>query len=288
MDPGAVPDCLEGMTEIEEMLIARVCPIMTVYHKHGGQRGYSGHVLNLPQKIQHFLNKLPTTIRNLPVLIISREGVDNTKINLHARQKKVLHALQWLQANNKYYADIEIDYEIISTLPVYGVPNDLLHVQDNSDDDVAFANEGLQMEDLPFNDDSLHPSTSFLPQTEHTLSEEDAIRSTISGNDPLEWPPIEQNATNEFRTNGLASMAFPTLFPYGKGDPTCMSQHHKVSLADTFKHLLRFTDFSPDGHYRWRFASHSRFPYRALNMKHRHQLLSQSKVFIKYNPSDAM
>ena len=52
MDPGAVARCLEGLTQIEEMLIARACPKMTVHRKHGGQRGYSGHVLNLPQNIQ--------------------------------------------------------------------------------------------------------------------------------------------------------------------------------------------------------------------------------------------
>ena len=52
MDPGIVPSQLEGLTQIEEMLIARVCPIMSVYRKHGGQRGYRGHVLNLPQDIQ--------------------------------------------------------------------------------------------------------------------------------------------------------------------------------------------------------------------------------------------
>jgi len=44
MDPGSVPSCLEGMTQIEEMLIAWACPIMRVYRKHGGQRGYQGHV----------------------------------------------------------------------------------------------------------------------------------------------------------------------------------------------------------------------------------------------------
>ena len=37
MEPGRVPTCLEEMTQVEEMLIARACPIMTVYHKHGGQ-----------------------------------------------------------------------------------------------------------------------------------------------------------------------------------------------------------------------------------------------------------
>ena len=31
MDPGEVPDELQGLTEIEEMLIAQVFTVMTVY-----------------------------------------------------------------------------------------------------------------------------------------------------------------------------------------------------------------------------------------------------------------
>ena len=38
MDLGCLPTALQGLTEIEEMLIARACPIMCVYRKHGGQR----------------------------------------------------------------------------------------------------------------------------------------------------------------------------------------------------------------------------------------------------------
>ena len=69
MDPGSLPPCLEHLTQVEEMLIARACPIMTVYHKHGGQRGYSGHVLNLPQNTQQFLNQLPAKVNTLPILV---------------------------------------------------------------------------------------------------------------------------------------------------------------------------------------------------------------------------
>ena len=47
MDPDTSTLELQGLTDIEEMLIARGCPIMCVYRKHGGQRGYRGHVLNL-------------------------------------------------------------------------------------------------------------------------------------------------------------------------------------------------------------------------------------------------
>ena len=67
MDPGALPLQLQGLTDIEEMLIARDCPVMCVYRKHGGQRGYRGHVLNLPQDTQGFLNRLPRNIAQLHI-----------------------------------------------------------------------------------------------------------------------------------------------------------------------------------------------------------------------------
>ena len=61
------------------MLIARACPVMCVYRKHGAQLGYRGHVLNLPQDFQGFLNRLPRNIAQLPYLIIRRHGTDNTQ-----------------------------------------------------------------------------------------------------------------------------------------------------------------------------------------------------------------
>lgn len=66
MNPGTVPDCLQYMTLIEELLIARACPIMTIYR---GQLGYSGH---MSQNIQP---KLPV---NVSQLTITRQGAANT------------------------------------------------------------------------------------------------------------------------------------------------------------------------------------------------------------------
>jgi hypothetical protein len=40
MIPSSVPDVLQGLTQIEEMLVARALPMMRVYVKPGGQRGY--------------------------------------------------------------------------------------------------------------------------------------------------------------------------------------------------------------------------------------------------------
>ena len=147
-------------------------------------------------------------------------------------------------------------------------------------------NEGPPSENMADNTPT-HPSSSFIPYTQQVQTEEQAIRSTIAGNDPLNWPPIETTPINEFYTEGLATMVFPTLFPYGKGDPTCKGRHHAVTLAEAFKHLERYCDILPNGHFYWRFASHPRFPYWALNMKQRHELLSQSKIYIQQHPCDA-
>ena len=51
MIPSPIPKELQALTQIEEMLIARALPPMRVYVKPGGQRGYSGHIINLPQDI---------------------------------------------------------------------------------------------------------------------------------------------------------------------------------------------------------------------------------------------
>ena len=65
---------LQGLSEVEELLIARAFPILSIYRKHGGQRGYRGHILNLPQDIQGFLNSLPANVSDLPILVIRKQG----------------------------------------------------------------------------------------------------------------------------------------------------------------------------------------------------------------------
>ena len=130
MIPCEVPPSLQGLSQVEEMLIARACPIMTVYRKHGGQRGYKGHVLNLPQDIQDFLNRLPPKVSDL---LLRRSGENNTHSDLRVRRHTVLTALQWLHQNNPFYSDIVIDLVSIRQLPDDGIPSELLTVDDVDD-----------------------------------------------------------------------------------------------------------------------------------------------------------
>ena len=85
MDPGVVPPCLRQLSQVEEMLIARACLVMSVYRKHGGQHGYKGHVLNMPQDVQGFLDRLPCEVSQLPVLVVRRHGTENTHADLQIR-----------------------------------------------------------------------------------------------------------------------------------------------------------------------------------------------------------
>ena len=56
MDPGPVPPQLQGLTQVEEMLISAVMPMMSLYRLPlGRQYGYSGHVVNLPHSGCHYI-----------------------------------------------------------------------------------------------------------------------------------------------------------------------------------------------------------------------------------------
>ena len=80
----------------------------------------------------------------------------------------------------------------------------------------------------------------------------------------------------------LPLLAFPTLFPDGKGDPTNQALLRDVPLPERFKHLIKCAE-KIDGKWMYRFASHPRFSYMIQRMR----TLQQSGIFLKQNPSEA-
>lgn len=87
-------------------------------------------------------------------------------------------------------------------------------------------------------------------------------------------------------------MAFPTLFPDGKGDPTNSavltdtSDNTAQSFEAKLKNLIKFSE-KIHGKWVYRFASHPRFAYWAYNILYRQRILGQGNVFLKQNPSEA-
>ena len=263
---------------------------MRVYIKPGGQRGYSGHCINLPQNVQELATSLPRYPKDLSVIIVKVKGRDNTFKDCVVRRQKVHNALLWLIQNNPLYTHVQINEQVLDCLPNNDVPLDLLTVE--SQNDIPYDNVGPDLgpptdnpsEDTVFNESN--DMSSFLPVGEQQQQQElNAIRNQISANEPMTWPTVDSQPLNEYKTQCLATMAFPTLFPDGKGDPTNHALLRDVSLPERIKHLIKFSEKI----HKWvyRFASHPRFAYWAFNMITRKRTLQQSGIFLKQNPGEA-
>ena len=135
MLPSCVPHELQNLTQVEEMLTARALPIMRVYIKPGGQRGYSEHCINLPQNVTELATTLPRYPKDLAVIIVKVKGRENTFKDVTVRKQKVHNALVWLINNNPHYSELLINEGALNLLPENGVPPDLMTVE--TDDDIV-------------------------------------------------------------------------------------------------------------------------------------------------------
>ena len=122
MIPSHVPHELQSLIQIEEMLIARALPIMRIYVKPGGQRGYSGHCMNLPQRVSELAQLLPRCPSTVPVIVVTMKGKGNIMKDVTVRKQKVEQALQWLINHNPHYNNVSIDSRVLNALPSSGVP----------------------------------------------------------------------------------------------------------------------------------------------------------------------
>ena len=86
MDPGDQPHVLNVLTQVEEMLIARVNPILQVTHARGGQYKYSGHTISFPQDISTIAKHLPRRVEDLDILIVRRRGAQSKHYECYVKR----------------------------------------------------------------------------------------------------------------------------------------------------------------------------------------------------------
>ena len=70
MDPGDLPPDLPEVTQVEEMLIARVHIFMEVRRVRGQQYKYSGHVVSFLQNVAQVYRQLPRLPRDLDIIML--------------------------------------------------------------------------------------------------------------------------------------------------------------------------------------------------------------------------
>ena len=163
MIPSSVPKELQGLTQIEEMLISRALPIMKVYVKPGGQRGYTG--INLPQEVTELAQSLPRYPKNISLIVVTMNGKDNSFKDVIVRRNKVEQALHWLMKNNPHYEKIKFDSEALHSLPSNGIPVDLQTIKSNDtkecDEPIANDNYCDDDNDEQLFDDNTETSSFF-------------------------------------------------------------------------------------------------------------------------------
>ncbi|XP_066915540.1 uncharacterized protein [Clytia hemisphaerica] len=246
-------------------------------------------------------------------------GKNNTSKELVVRREKILQALLWLtgkngqgEPNNFLYSEITLDMEKLERLPENGFvtlpelnekKNDSESLEEGekneSDEESEDVSESEELPDLgPINDDIdervFNENTemrSYLPSKLKKAKEADLTKSEIL-NTKTEID-IGSSPLSEFNTPYLASLAFPTLFPDTKGDPTNPAIIREIAKSETegfaekLKHLIKFAEIDDKGKWFYRFSSHPRFSFWGFNMLYRKRLINQGNFFIKQNPGEA-
>lgn len=162
------------------MLIAHALSIMRVYVKPGGQKGYSGHCINLPQHVEELESSLPRYPKELSVIVARVKGKENSFKDITVRKKKVAKALDWLISNNPHYKDMKVNQHSLNCLPENGVPNEIASVErdhgDNKTSEPDFSPQNI--EDTVYNEQTeMH---SFLPIPQCEQKEIQAIQQKLS------------------------------------------------------------------------------------------------------------
>jgi hypothetical protein len=285
MDPGVVPPQLQGLTQVEEMLISAVMPMMSVYRLPLGQYACSGHVINLPQDVISFATSLPRLPSQLDIIVVRKETSNQSHHDFRVRRAVVDQALQWLIAHNIYYRanHILFNQEALAHLPQDGCLSNIRSVVLDSSP-TSVEPDSSTTEDLY----DAHLPRSFVPSTVPSMTEQEAVchsvqerqsnRSATAPPATVMWPSIGGTPINEFTTEGYFSCAFPTLFPTGAADFSGQRQN-QVTIGNYFKHLMMYDDC--------RFSKHPRFRFFALNTEMRWRALQTGRVYIRQHPGDA-
>ncbi|CAH3141297.1 unnamed protein product [Porites lobata] len=270
MDPMAVPKILSDMSDAEQMLIARLAPTVHVHLlKHGGIAS-KGHCIAFPQAVQEPATILPRLPAEVDIIRVRRQGKDDTHKDFRVRRHRVEGALRWLKDNNPAYGDVVIDGARIQNLPEDGELPNLRTVEFSETervDDQGPAPQQLNAGETDCTDDST-VSGVILPEPGVNVQAqvEAAVNEVVS------------EPTSEFTTPYFFTMAFPCLFPYGKGDFHINRPVTYPSLHDWAEHLLWYQD--------GRFARHKVWKFFVHNMIMRKRALKQSRFFVDQQLGD--
>lgn len=281
MQPMLRLHCLPALTEIEEALISLHAPVLRVYRLRGGQLGFGGSCVSLTQDVGAIARSLPRSMEELGWVIfiksfhVSEEGGEAVRKEFRVRRAVILAWLNFLTKHNPLYSHVQIQHESIDALPVDSDESiEHLPMRQNSDVEPLVTDSGQL---IPSGEIS-HMILEGLVDSSFNSSEE-ALKERVV----LDWPVQSKDCVKEFGNPGLFAKCFPSIFPYGIGDPTSKTRHISVSLSDGIHHLQKYAYVTLEQKLVWPFAQHRIAPFYAHDVHLRQALLGQSAIFLKQN-----
>jgi ATP-dependent DNA helicase PIF1 len=275
LDPWPISHNLPELTPTEEMLISRVHVYMQVRQVRGAQYRYRGHVCNFMRNTAQVYNRLPCLPSDLDVVVLRPASTTSNPLlqrqfvrDFHVRREAIHLWLRFLRQNHSGYAAIQIDQGNLSRLPESGSVADEIDTRDFPDDDLP-----VSMTTSDFAEEDEPPDGAIVPDLQGSQTEVDALRrqfTTVTRH--ISMPSMRPTPINEFvQTQALLTLAFPTLFPYGKGEFN-QSRRRTVSYDEYISHLMRYKDR--------RFAQHDRFRFVVYDTLMRRQIRSRSSFYV--------
>ena len=233
------PPELMCLNTVEQLCVTRLHIQINVYKLYGRSVRQRGHCITLTHDLNEFssrLTSLPPKPADLPLMIVAPG--DETSAGMPANRLKILKALQWLKANNRFYADVTIDTEALNlypdddTTPVSGlhtVSGD--EAKEEKADSASVYTHEEECAEMTY-------STKMTRDNKNTVQE--VIEQEVLGRPArTAMPNRSKNPVSEW-TEGYFSMAFPTLpgFCYGECDITVARIGAQPTLKAWVQHLL--------------------------------------------------
>lgn len=285
LDPGLLPLGLPKLSSIEEMLISRVHVMVEIRQHRGQQFHYSGHVCNFLRDVGKVYDKLPLFPKDLEIIILKPAnpagniGLERQFTKTYkVRRAAVQMWLEFLLRHHSGYVSVVIDRVALAALPENGDVGDQIACHELPEVDQAY--DQAAVDDILAGRDDDDAEVTAIPNLLAENAELDALQEA-AGIAPLLQltnPGFRTTPLSEFnRSQPLLSLAFPTLFPFGKAE-FVQSRVREIKYADYIEHLLKYQD--------GRFAQHSRFRYVVFNTMMRLHVLKKSTYFVNKAKTD--
>ena len=153
----------------------------------------------------HSLPRLPS---QLDVIVVRKEGANQSHRDFRVRRAVVRRPLQWLVTHNQYYHSVglTIDTTALDQLPQDGNISQLVSVTEDTTNyspltsDTAAADDDLCEEDLP---------QSFVPVAAPSMTEQETVQQSVqqrqSSHPTLMWPSIHSMSSPPRATSPVPS-----------------------------------------------------------------------------------